>query len=102
MMADYDCFPLWRRDGQGTVNIDPSTLPITPELAELLLCWADEYDRTLNHDDPISSGFPDLATENDFYAQGEVLARRLASELGDAHRVAYFDARTGADVPITS
>jgi hypothetical protein len=100
-MADYDSFPLWRRDDRGTVNVDPSALPITPELAELLLVWADEYDRTLNHDDPLSSGFPDPTAENDFYVEGETLARRLASELGDARRITYFDGRTAADVTIT-
>ena len=100
MMADYDCYPIWRREHGGTVNVDPATLPINRELAESLMYWAEEYDRTLNRSDPISSGFADPVAENEFYARGEMLARRLASELGDTRQVAYFDARLGTDVVI--
>lgn len=99
-MADYDCFPLWTHGGPGTVNLDPATLPITPELAAALLRWADEYDGTLDRDDPASSGFPDPAVENAFYERGAVLARRLAGELG--RQVVYFDGLTGRDVPVTA
>ncbi|WP_203787500.1 hypothetical protein [Paractinoplanes rishiriensis] len=101
-MADYESFPLWRRATQGTSNIDPALLPITTELAGSLLRWADDYDLTLNRDDPLASGFPGPESESDFYARGEALARRLARELGDAFVVTYFDGRTGLDTPITA
>jgi hypothetical protein len=100
MMADYDSYPIWRLEHGGTVNVDPATLPISSELAESLLRWAEDYDRTLNRGDPVSSGFSDPAAENEFYARGEMLARRLAGELGDTRQVTYFDVRSGTDVVI--
>ncbi|MFC7277520.1 hypothetical protein ACFQS1_26290 [Paractinoplanes rhizophilus] len=99
MMTDYDCFPLWQRDENGTTNVDPASLPISAELASALLAWADEYDETLDRDDPIRSGFPDEAAAEAFDRQGRELARRLASELG--RTVHYFDSATATDVPVT-
>jgi hypothetical protein len=55
VMADYESFPLWRRDNESTTNIDPMTMRLSPDLARQLLGWADEYDRTLDRDDPHSS-----------------------------------------------
>ena len=89
LMPDYQCFPIWEPGG-APYNVDPATLPITPELAEDLLTWADDFDRTLNTDNPISSGFPTEAAEADFRARGELLAARLASELGDGFQVTYW------------
>jgi hypothetical protein len=110
VMADYECSPLWWRveagrgeAGRGEArvgNIDPGHLPISAALADALQRWADDFDRTLNHDDPAASGFADQAAEDDFVARGAVLAHRLAEE----HRTAeirYFDLRTGRDEPVT-
>jgi hypothetical protein len=95
IMAEYESFPLWRTNSDGTANIDPASLPISSELAQALLDWADSYERTLNRDDPLASGFPDTAAEEAFYAQGEQLARQLATELGAQYTVEYFDGRSG-------
>ncbi|MFI5896482.1 hypothetical protein ACIA5D_40920 [Actinoplanes sp. NPDC051513] len=99
MMTDYDCFPLWRRDETGTTNVDPVSLPISAELAAALLAWADEYDETLDRDDPIRSGFADEAAAEAFDTRGRELARRLAGELG--WTVDYFDPTTATDVTVT-
>lgn len=100
VMAEYESFPLWRTNSGGPANIDPASLPISDELAQALLDWADSYDRTLDRDDPLSSGFPDAAAENYFYAQGEQLARQLAAELGPNYAVEYFDGRSGHTAPV--
>jgi hypothetical protein len=94
-MADYESFPLWRTDSAGPANIDPTDLSITSELARDLLDWADAYDHTLNRSDPLVSAFPDSAAEDNFYARGEQLARRLAAELRSRYTVEYFDGRSG-------
>jgi hypothetical protein len=100
VMAEYESFPLWRTNSDGTANVDPASLPISRGLAQTLLDWADSYDRTLNRDDPLASGFPDTAAEDDFYAHGERLARQLATELGTQYTVEYFDGRSGRTTPV--
>jgi hypothetical protein len=91
VMADYDSYPLWRRDEDGTANLDPSYLRVSQELADELMRWADDYDRTLNREDPISSGFPDAAVESEFVERGRRLAGRLAAEVGDRYVVEYAE-----------
>jgi hypothetical protein len=98
-MPDYQCFPLWR-PGTDAYNTDPASLPISADLAVELNVWADEYDATLDLDDPASAGFPDAAAENAFAERGLRLARRLAAELGDGWAVEYHDVRTGRRTPI--
>jgi hypothetical protein len=100
VMVEYESFPLWRVNSDGPPNIDPASLPISRELAQALLSWADSYDRTLDRDDPLASGFSDPVVEDDFYAQGERLARQLAAELGAQYTVKYFDGRSGHTVPV--
>jgi hypothetical protein len=101
VMAEYESFPLWRTNSDGPANIDPASLPVSRELAQALLDWADSYDRTLDRDDPLASGFPDAAAEDDFYTQGDRLARQLAAELGAQYAVEYFDGRRGQTMPVT-
>jgi hypothetical protein len=84
VMADYDSYPLWRRDEDGTANR-------SQELADELMRWADDYDRTLNREDPVSSGFPDAAVESEFVERGRRLAGRLAAEVGGRYVVEYAE-----------
>jgi hypothetical protein len=93
-MPDYQSYPTWRPGGEE-YNVDPEKLPISKALADELNAWGDEYDATLNLDDPASSGFPDDAAENAFAERGVDLARRLAAEVADRFRVEYHDIRTG-------
>jgi hypothetical protein len=100
VMAEYESFPLWHRDTSGKTNADPAALPISSELAQELLHWADVFDSTLNHSDPAASGFPDPAAEDDFYAGGQRLARRLVDELAGRYAIEYFDGRDGRTRPV--
>jgi hypothetical protein len=100
-MAEYESFPLWRTDSGGYANVDPAELSISPDLVRQLLEWADAYDRTLNRNDPLVSGFPDPGAEEAFYARGEQLAHGLAAELGPSCDVEYFDGRHGHIVLIS-
>ncbi|MEV0732304.1 hypothetical protein [Polymorphospora sp. NPDC050346] len=90
-MPEYESFPLWRQSPGGAVNLDPLSLPISPELAQGLIRWATEYDRTWRRDDPAASGFPDPAAEERFHLEGERLASRLATELHGTCAVEYTD-----------
>lgn len=81
-MADYDCFPLWDASPGRVGNIDPESLPISPQLKADLMAWATVFDRTLNRDDPLNSGFVNDCAKEAFKAQGRALAERLQAELG--------------------
>ena len=94
LMPDYQSYPTWQ-PAADEYNVDPGTLPISKDLADDLNAWADDYDATLVHDDPASSGFPDAPSENAFAERGAELARRLALELAGRYRVEYHDIRTG-------
>ena len=71
LMPDYGCFPIWGMDDDNFGNIDPYSLPISKSLAEELLGWANKYDKTLNIDEPINSGFENIEKENILKYEGE-------------------------------
>jgi hypothetical protein len=89
VLADYECFPVWRTDPANLENVDPATPPVSSELAGALLRWAAELDATLNQEYPPDSGFPLERDRRDFLERGRQLAGRLARELGPGYRVTY-------------
>jgi hypothetical protein len=88
--ADYDCFPLWRIGPQTVENIDPQRLPISQELKRMIYVWQQQYDETLNRDDPPSSGFTSHEHLIDFDADGWEIWRRLSQELEGLYRIQYY------------
>lgn len=82
LMPDYHCYPLWEQSDHVVGNIDPASLPIPEALVKDLLTWAQTFDATLNMDDPLRSGFPDIEQEAAFKEQGRILQQRLAQALG--------------------
>jgi hypothetical protein len=100
-MTDYDCYPLWLiRPNNELDNISPESLPISPDLAESLNHWAEEYDAILNEDDPASSDFATPDDERHFNEHGRQLAERLAREVGSGYKVIYHDIVESKDFPI--
>lgn len=91
VMAEYETFPTWLVDEQGTQNLPPGKLGLSQDLSDELLRWSDTFDSTYNADDPLSSGFAAPEEEQAFNAQGWALARRVAAEVGSRYRVRYFD-----------
>jgi hypothetical protein len=87
LMADYQCFPLWGVSLDKIGNIDPNDLPISADLKACLLAWATTYNKTLNWDDPVSSGFLTEAAELQFKSDGLDLGKRLEIELGNTYSV---------------
>ncbi|MFC9749587.1 hypothetical protein [Streptomyces niveus] len=98
--ADYDCYPVWIREANGLNNVPPSALPVTGQLQSDLDGWGDEFDATLNRDDPAASGFSSAGAEDSFAERGKGLARRLKRELGTEWQVTYFDLRAALEVDI--
>lgn len=89
-MADYECYPLWEEFNDGVDNIAPSSLPISKDLARRIDAWGDEYDKTLNQDDPVSSDFSSREAMIMFETEGRKLHNELKQELGAQFTVTYF------------
>ncbi len=90
LMADYECFPLWKSGEAGTANLAPENFPLSAEIKKRLISWAEWYDSTLNPDDPISSGFVTKEDEQAFEEEGRSLCKILLKELKGVYNVVYF------------
>lgn len=96
VMADYECHPLWLTGNDlGDVAPDDSRLNLSPRLVQQLTEWAEEFDQTLDYDDPIASGFATHEAKVKFAETGASIASDLAQELGSSWRVLYHDIRSG-------
>ncbi|MDC0834381.1 hypothetical protein POG22_15430 [Geitlerinema sp. CS-897] len=89
LMTDYGSFPLW---GYGSLhyNLSPKDLPLSEELKQALLEWAEVYDNTIDMDDPCSAGFQIKEEEERFEKRGLELWEWLQHELGEDYLVEYF------------
>ena len=90
LMVDYQSYPLWNTSGEGYGDVDPDSLPLSAELKQALLAWAEEYDDTLDMDDPPRSGFASPKALDAFLEQGAGLYRRLQDELGAGIEITYM------------
>jgi hypothetical protein len=86
-MADYECCPLWRVGDEYHDEVDPDDLPLSPELKERLMEWAQVFDEILDVDSPQDAGFKSEALEAAFRAEGDDLAECLAAELGPGYLI---------------
>lgn len=93
LMPDYDCYPLWISDRDGLENVDPDAFEIPNELKISLHSWSDIYDKTLNLEDPLSSGFPNRESKEIFDLQGKKLWHKLKKYLGDKYLVVYYSVK---------
>jgi hypothetical protein len=84
-------------DGSG--DIDPHTLPLSPSLIERLTRWAEVYTSVLNMDDPKSSYWPSEEAYNAFYCEAYQLWLALREELADHYEVLYQDGGEVFDNP---
>lgn len=86
-MADYFCYPLWHMGGGEVGNISPRELPLSPELTNRLMEWAQVFDEILDMDSPQDAGFKSEALGAAFRAEGDDLAECLAAELGPGYLI---------------
>lgn len=89
LMADYECYPLWIDSENEVGNIDPDSLLISDSLKNELNKWSDDYDKTLNSDNPLESGFKTINEEIAFKEKGKCLQEKLQIELGNNYDVIY-------------
>ena len=90
LMADYDCWPLWGMEDDAIGNIDPATLPLTPETLDRLSRWAETFDSWLDRADPANSPPVSQADLDAFEREGRDLWSRLGEELGDGFEIHYL------------
>lgn len=95
VLAEYECWPLWQEVRNGVRNLAPEDLGLPESLASGFHAWARKYEETFDPTYPMNSGFADVASENEFYAQGLELAREMAAMIGDDAEVYFLDGRTG-------
>ncbi|GGJ06302.1 hypothetical protein GCM10007978_49830 [Shewanella hanedai] len=96
LMTDYDCYPLWEEFSDGVDNIAPSSLPISESLATRIDAWGDEYDKTMNREDPATSGFCNEQALVAFEEEGEMLFAELKQELSEEFAVTYFSTHSNS------
>lgn len=89
-MPDYECFPLWYRDGDIFYNLDPSELAIKESLRKLILQWGKEFDETLNSLSPKESAFKSHEEEIAFENKGLKIWRELIKEIGEDYDIEFF------------
>lgn len=96
LMPDYRCHAIWWDIDAGATemgNVDPASLGLSAQLVADLYAWAEEFDASLNWDDPAAT-VVDSEADAAFLARGKVLTDRVAAELGETATVRYvWDAR---------
>lgn len=89
LSADYGLTVIWHASGDNFGPISASELPISEDLRQTIENWALAYDKTLNDDDPLSSGFESKEDEDRFLQQGQRIHDRLCHELKGVYEVEY-------------
>lgn len=80
--AECQCHPLWANDPGIYGNIGPEELGLSPALVRDLTAWAEDYDTSVDLDDPVTPQWtPERTAAHD--TRGRRLAERLARELPD-------------------
>lgn len=81
--------PVMMRDSDGFRYLEVDDLDVSSQLKEEIQNWNDQYQNTLDHDDPMSSGFSEFQLEKAHVERGAELAKRLQEEFGDGYLVDY-------------
>jgi hypothetical protein len=95
LMPDYQCFPLWWSEPGRVGDIDPATLPLSPETRSALDAWAQAFDSRLDLDDPAHSREVSAEEALAFEREGVRLWMRLREELASEYDVSYQSVRLG-------
>ena len=82
LMVDYGTFPLWAMDDGLIGDFSPQDLGVSEELTADLWAWSNDFELSLNPDDPTNSRWSD-ERHKQHVADGLALARRIKRELPD-------------------
>lgn len=82
VMCDYSTYPLWAMDEGLMGDFAPQDLGVSDALSVDLWTWANEFDASLNPDDPANSRWS-ADRYKQHVTEGIALARRIKGELPD-------------------
>jgi hypothetical protein len=97
LSPDYFCSPLWDDgycDPDEDPELKPESLGLSKKLCADLWDWAEVFDRTLNMESPVDSGFLTPEDERAFDQRGMELARMIVSEMEGHASVRYRHGNT--------
>jgi hypothetical protein len=97
LMADYGTCPLWAMDEGLLGDFPPQDLGVSEELTADLWAWANDFDASLNPDDPANSRWSEDRCKQ-HVAEGIALAHRIKCELPD--REVFVHDASGALVEV--
>ncbi|MBT9290034.1 hypothetical protein [Prosthecodimorpha staleyi] len=88
VMADFGCHPVWSIRPADYGSVDPADLDISRQLEADLARWADEFEQSLDPENPAE---PRWTTEAhaEHEARGRDLAERLAAEFAASGRAGW-------------
>lgn len=78
LAPEYGCWPLW--DDVLGVPLGPEDLWLTGPLLARIEAWEATFQATFTGNDPLRSGFADVAAERAWVAEGKAIATELAHE----------------------
>lgn len=93
LMSDYHCYPLWWAGSAPVGNINPETLPLSPELISRLENWAKTFDSWMNFNEPNSAEAPAEREVQLFEEEGIRLWKELRRQLLPDYEVFYHSHR---------
>lgn len=97
LMADYGCYPLWGMDQGPLGGFAPEDLGVSEELRADLWTWANEFDISIDLDDPAKSRWT-AERQREHVAQGIALARRIKREFPDREVFVHDESGTLVEV----
>ena len=95
LIPEYGAHPIWEWVEDGTEDVDPAELPVSPDLRTALMAWDAEFQETFDKADPGASTFQSTAAEEDFERRGRALWWRLSEELRGVADVSYYSVTEG-------
>ena len=90
LMPDYDCYSVWISENGGLFeNVNPVELDLSNELQKKIDDWENQFELTLNKDNPLESDFSTTDDELNFEREGVSIWKEMIRQLPDED-IIYF------------
>lgn len=78
LAPEYECWPIW--DDTDFENIDPNTQGFSDGLLQRIADWDAVFQNGYREDDPVASGFTDIAEERRWATESHAVAAAIEAE----------------------